>query len=560
MAHSMANNMSHKLSHTMIRGRTYYTNFRLNDSTRFIRISLGTDSFKQAEMLMTQVRPFIPLVQNGTMSVDEFKRRLHGFRVATKKDFDEYLINWLKGGLEEAQRLPELGRYHKQITGEPLSPLDTANEARGYANSHMGHMYNGNDISARMMTAALKKRLTVNESDLDQIHHIASQIDMNQALMSQAYEAFYSGDLIRYQQILDSMASALQKAAPTDKAVVQESFPQNKVALDETSPAIGPTLLEVWNEYINDKGQKWRKQTANENQRFFDVLYHVVGDVPVDSVTKQHIRDSLKVAKNLPTRTRLPYSRMSLAECIDYDVPEDDLIASEHVHKHLKLWRSLLKTYLVDQKDILTKSPTDGISHEVKSNRGGNYTASELSRIKEYLFALPDSDYRKWYFLTLVHTGARRSEIAEIRKHHIRKDDETGRWYIFIKGGKTEHARRQVPIHKTIEAGLRACVENLKDSDPAFGNLPNYTTITDDWVELLRVLEIPDYNEFGLKRRVHSLRHTFISNAIASVGNQALVQFVVGHSRTQSLGITARYTHTPPLKALLPVIDWASRK
>ncbi|KHN91970.1 recombinase XerC [Pectobacterium actinidiae] len=557
----MANNRSHKLSHTMIRGRIYYTNFRQNDSTTPVRLTLGTDSRKQAEVIMNQIRPFIPLVQNGAMDLEEFKLKIQGFRAATKQDFDEYLLNWLKGGLEEAKRLPELGRYHKQITGEPLSPLDTANEAQGYANSHMGHMYNGNDISARMMTAALKKKmLTVNESDLDQIHHIASQIDMNQAFMSQAYEAFYSGDLIRYQQILDSMASALQKAAPTDKAVLQESFPQNKVALDETSPAIGPTLLEVWNEYIKDKGQKWRKQTANENQRFFDVLYHVVGDVPVDSVTKQHVRDSLKVAENLPTRTRLPYSRMSLAECIDYDVPEDDLIASEHVHKHLKLWRSLLKTYLVDQKDILTKSPTDGISHEVKSNRGGKYIDSELSRIKKYLFALPDSDYRKWYFLTLVYTGARRSEIAEIRKQHIRKDEETGRWYIFIEGGKTEHARRQVPIHKTIEAELRACVETLKDSDRVFGNLPNYTTITYDWVELLRVLEIPDYNEFGLKRRVHSLRHTFISHAIASVGNHALVQFVVGHSRTQSLGITARYTHTPPLKALLPVIDWASRQ
>ena len=69
------------------------------------------------------------------------------------------------------------------------------------------------------------------------------------------------------------------------------------------------------------------------------------------------------------------------------------------------------------------------------------------------------------------------------------------------------------------------------------------------------MLDIPDYNEFGLKRRVHSLRHTFISNAIASVGNSSLVQFVVGHSRTQSLGITARYTHRPALKDLIPVVD-----
>ncbi|WP_235855276.1 site-specific integrase [Kosakonia quasisacchari] len=548
----MANNMSHKLSHTMIRGRTYYTNFRLNDSTRFIRVSLGTDSLKQAEMLMSQVRPFIPLVQNGTMSVEVFKLRLQGFRDATKKDFDEYLLNWLRGGLEEAKRLPELGRYHKEITGEPLSPPDTANEAQGYANHHLDKMYSGDDMTARMMIAALKtKKLDVKDADLDQINRVSSQIDMNQALMSQAYEAFYSRDLTRYQQIIDSMGSALQNAVPPVNPAPVE---QNIETITEAAPASGPRLLEAWYDYIKDKGQKWRKQTANENQRFFDILYHVVGDIPVDKISKQHIREALKVAENLPTRTRLPYSRMSLVECIDYDVPEDDLIASEHVHKHLKLWRSLFKTYLVDQKDILTKSPTDGISYEVKPNRGGNYTASELSRIKEYLFALPDSDYRKWYFLTLVYTGARRGEIEKIRKHHIRKDEETGRWYIFIDGGKTEHARRQVPIHRAIEAGLLACVESLKDSDSVF-NLPNYTTITEDWVGLLRLLDIPDYNEFGLKRRVHSLRHTFISNAIAAVGNSTLVQFVVGHSRTQLLGITARYTHTPPLKDLLTVID-----
>lgn len=552
MVHSMANNMSHKLSHTMIRGRTYYTNFRLNDSTRFIRVSLGTDSLKQAEMLMSQVRPFIPLVQNGTMSVEVFKLRLQGFRDATKKDFDEYLLNWLRGGLEEAKRLPELGRYHKEITGEPLSPPDTANEAQGYANHHLDKMYSGDDMTARMMIAALKmKKLDVKDADLDQINRVSSQIDMNQALMSQAYEAFYSRDLTRYQQIIDSMGSALQNAVPPVNPAPVE---QNIETITEAATASGPRLLEAWYDYIKDKGQKWRKQTANENQRFFDVLYHVVGDIPVDKISKQHIREALKVAENLPTRTRLPYSRMSLVECIDYDVPEDDLIASEHVHKHLKLWRSLFKTYLVDQKDILTKSPTDGISYEVKPNRGGNYTASELSRIKEYLFALPDSDYRKWYFLTLVYTGARRGEIEKIRKHHIRKDEETGRWYIFIDGGKTEHARRQVPIHRAIEAGLLACVESLKDSDSVF-NLPNYTTITEDWVGLLRLLDIPDYNEFGLKRRVHSLRHTFISNAIAAVGNSTLVQFVVGHSRNQLLGITARYTHTPPLKDLLTVID-----
>ncbi|CZV95851.1 Uncharacterised protein [Enterobacter cloacae] len=78
MVHSMANNVSHKLSHTMIRGRTYYTNFRLNDSTSFVRLNLGTDSQKQAEVVINQIRPSIPLVQNGTMDIEEFKRKIQG--------------------------------------------------------------------------------------------------------------------------------------------------------------------------------------------------------------------------------------------------------------------------------------------------------------------------------------------------------------------------------------------------------------------------------------------------------------------------------------------------
>jgi len=36
----MANNMPYR----MIRGRTYYTNFRLKDSTSFMRLSPGIDS------------------------------------------------------------------------------------------------------------------------------------------------------------------------------------------------------------------------------------------------------------------------------------------------------------------------------------------------------------------------------------------------------------------------------------------------------------------------------------------------------------------------------------
>lgn len=127
MAHSMANNVSHKLSHTMIRGRTYYTNFRLNDSTSFVRLSLGTDSQKQAEVVMNQIRPYIPLVQNGTMGIEEFKRTIQGYRAATKQDFDSYLLCALERDVAEVERLPELGQQcprYSSVLYRTSSPSD----------------------------------------------------------------------------------------------------------------------------------------------------------------------------------------------------------------------------------------------------------------------------------------------------------------------------------------------------------------------------------------------------------------------------------------------------
>ncbi len=559
MVHSMANNVSHKLSHTMIRGRTYYTNFRLNDSTSFVRLSLGTDSRKQAEVIMNQIRPFIPLVQNGTMSLEEFKRKMQGYRAATKQDFDNYLLHALERDIAEVERLPELGQWHRNIHPNCLlSASDTVEAAQGYSEAHFQRMVNGSDQTANEVLASLHmKKLELSKGDLPFANQVGAALDMSRATVAQAYEAFYSKDLLRYRQLIATLQNQLEeqklKSSPQSRVETNQAF--STEVKDTASQAI--KLSEAWTQYVEEKGQKWRASIANENQRFFDVLIYVIGDKPIDRVTKQDIREALKVTENLPTRTKLPYKRLSLPECIDYDVPEEDLISSQHVEKHLKIWRSLFKTYLVETKDQLEKSPTDGITYEVKPNRRGHFSNTELSKLKTKLFSLENNDWRKWYFLTLIYTGARRGEIASIRKRDIRLDEETSRWYIYIEDGKTEHAQRQIPLNKVLESGLLSLADALNDGDLIFSDLPNYTTATVEWGKLMNETGIPDYDEFGLKRRIHSLRHTFVSHCLASGGvSLPLMQFVVGHSRTQSLGVTSIYTHRPPLKVLLCVVDF----
>ncbi|HGL3851315.1 TPA: tyrosine-type recombinase/integrase [Klebsiella aerogenes] len=535
---------------TTKRGNTYYINFRLPDGT-FFRRSLGTDSLKAVQVTMSRLGPYIPLVQNGSLSVAQFKMHIDGFREATQRDFDTYLLDWLRMGVEEAQRMPDLGRFQRKIDSEAtISPAATVTDAKGRADIHLNRVYSGDDSTARMLLATLhQKKVSFGQRDLDQAYEVAGQIDMHQAMLHQAYEAFYAGDIVRYRALVDSMQSQLveterRKKPATKQAVVTVEAPDD----DNT-----PLLSEAWKLFVAEKGKTWAITISRENNRFYEVLMHVLGDVPVGSITKQHIRQTLAVIENLPRRNLKPYSEMSLAECIDFDVPEDDLISSANVKKHLKIYSSFFKVFLKDGKDILEKSPTEGIKYEVTENKGGHYTKPEMKRLIDRLSTF--TDWRKDYFLTLIFTGARRGEMAAIRKEHIRKDEETARYYIFIEGGKTEHAQRQIPLSKEIETLLLARIKPLKSDDLVFGDLPTYEHIALVWRSLMEDCNVPKYNEFGQKRVIHACRHTFISEAIAKTGNAALVQFVVGHSRTQSLGITARYTHRPPLSDLIQVVD-----
>ncbi|WP_249221031.1 tyrosine-type recombinase/integrase [Serratia rubidaea] len=543
--------MANKLSHTIQRGRTFYTNFRLNDSNKFVRLSLNTDSLKQARIIMARLAPYIPLVQAGSMTVEAFKLRVKGLRDLTRHDLDTFLLRHLEGDISEAESIPQIAKAMGDIPTvsqeEEISAIESEIESR------QKRLFDGDIFSEQLIKESLQAQGFDVSAMENEISLAGTDYDMRQLLLKQAYKAFYTGDIVGYRGLLTEIKKPLQQGSSKLKSDIPK--PPKLSAADSNDDSDFPTITEAWNLYRKEKGLKWRAPVERENQKAIDLLLHIVGDVPVNQVTKQNIRDALQIVENLPRRTIAPYINMTLEECIAADIPEEDLISSENAKKYLKIWRSLFKVYLVDKKDILEKSPTDGITFTVKQNRGGSYSQKEIERIKSLLLAFPDGDWRRDYFLTLIYTGARRGEIANIRKEHIRKDDETGRYYIFVEGGKTEHAQRQIPISKHIEGILRLRADKTPAGAAIFGDLPTHETILKMWLEIMRQADSPSYDEFGLKRRIHSLRHTFISTAIAATGNTTLVQFVVGHSRTQSLGITARYTHRPPLKELLCVVD-----
>ncbi|TAI73752.1 recombinase XerC, partial [Klebsiella pneumoniae] len=136
-----------------------------------------------------------------------------------------YLLDWLRMGVEEAKRMPDLGRFQRKIDSEAtISPAATVTEAKGRAALHLNRVYSGDDSTARMMLAALhQKKVAFSQKDLDQAYEVAGQIDMHQAMLHQAYEAFYAGDIVRYRALVDSMQSQLAETERRKKPAAKQA-------------------------------------------------------------------------------------------------------------------------------------------------------------------------------------------------------------------------------------------------------------------------------------------------------------------------------------------------
>ena len=173
---------------TTKRGNTYYINFRLPDRT-FFRRSLGTDSLKAVQVTMSRLSPYIPLVQNGSLSVAQFKMHIDGFREATQRDFDTYLLDWLRLGVDEVKRMPELGRLNKSIFPDaPISASKSVEEAKGQSEALLNRVYSGDDSTARMLLATLhQKKVSFGQNDIEQAYEVAGQIDMHQTMQTKRW-------------------------------------------------------------------------------------------------------------------------------------------------------------------------------------------------------------------------------------------------------------------------------------------------------------------------------------------------------------------------------------
>ena len=314
----------------------------------------------------------------------------------------------------------------------------------------------------------------------------------------------------------------------------------------QLSGVVGLTLHEAWCKYSTYKG--WTEKTASTNLLMYENICNFLGaETDVGVLTKHDLRSCLQQISLLPKRNIKKYKGMSLSEALAASVPDEDRLSGKYVREHLKLMQGLFSGYLTKHLELLVSSPTDGVSYEYADTRFGCLPDAEV--VSVVTKAAQCEEWVYYFVLLAAYSGARRSEIANLKMSDF-KVDADGISYFIIKKGKTAAAVRRVPIHsELIKRGLLHYVKASTDLLFSVAH-QNPNRVTDAFNDLLSLKT----SEFGERLSLHSLRHTFVTKARSKGVEIGTVQELVGHSK-RGAGVTDRYTHRYELADLRDAVE-----
>ncbi|MBB1429472.1 DUF3258 domain-containing protein [Pseudoalteromonas sp. SG43-4] len=346
------------------------------------------------------------------------------------------------------------------------------------------------------------------------------------------------------------LASCLTKDSE-QKHLLDSMFNKNSHTITDSQPREekqqiqGPLFSEVYTEFLDFKVKAGLSdRLIKEYARHYEAWCLLSEDKPIESYKASDIGRFIDRCFQLPKKNCAPYSKMSLQECLDFDVPEDDLVTPKTAQGYYKWLQGIFSYAKRDTVEYIQHSPCT-IKRDFKQRIRGAFNSAELNKFETFAMQTK-SAWQKWSLLLAMYSGARRTEIYQLRKSDIRIED--GIHYILVTDEhesqrlKTNNAKRKIPIHKRlIELGFLEYVDQSQER--ILYEITSAESITSWFGRLVVALEIPSVNELDELRSYHSFRHTFISNIRNNhMFDLSLIQKVVGHELSKG-GITDTYTH-----------------
>ncbi|MBF0502380.1 MAG: site-specific integrase [Candidatus Riflebacteria bacterium] len=179
-------------------------------------------------------------------------------------------------------------------------------------------------------------------------------------------------------------------------------------------------------------------------------------------------------------------------------------------------------------KSPVKRWPTVKVTSKKPESIGG-YAQDEIRKILAHFAGNPIYDY----FMGLIYTGCRRSELWAITIADIDFHNGAIRISSMKTGTNPTNQFRHIEIHRDLLPILRRRAEGKRQSDAIF-------PIQGKGLWLLRALR-KACKDLGIQyRRLHGLRHTFISTLLNVGTPLRAVMEMAGHSDFET---TLRYSH-----------------
>ncbi|ABZ78606.1 integrase family protein [Shewanella halifaxensis HAW-EB4] len=579
----------HGFKHLYLRNNTYYFRFVLRRhrikhqfslSLKSTEFSEAIVSWKKISLEVTKLKKLVQTYQKH--ETDEIRRLVNGFKISMQEKLTMHHIDPIIAELEQSytsnvHMLKVLGRncpidfperFHHMLAslGNNACGMPVGEKLYEVMDS-----ISNEDMSAFLQyLASILIRFTASDEDfnVDGLAETAKEILAKHNLC-------FDEQSLEFQVLLSKLRTSSQIRNTLIETVVCEDgvkereltqllqtptvvASEAKTKIDVVSSA--PHFSAVYAEFLQHKikKEKLADKVQQDYARKYVVWQSLTEDKPIDLYSPKDIGRFIDRCFELPKMNIAPYSKMSWAERLEVDVPEEDMISPKSVSHFYKWLQGVFAYAKRDTIGYINASPCS-IKREYKSRTRGVFDDIEL---QVFLKAADDEKqvWRKWMIYLGIYTGARRGELVQLRKEDVKFDTATKRHYLLITDEhesqklKTENAKRKIPLHMDlINAGFIEYVESCKER--VFDRVNNREVVTAWFARQMQNIEINSINELGHIRSFHSFRHTFITKLMNEGVQVNLLQQVVGHE-ISSFGITSNYTHkSTELKHVLPVVD-----
>jgi integrase len=527
-----------KIKYTIIKGNIFYLNFRV-PFYKTIRISLQTDSKRQAQLVIDNITPLILKIKQVGLTMNTIE---HFYPLIPPQTTINTLVYILTMKIKEHANhvlfptSTNSFRFKKEFNFS-LDDLDINAEVEGVSEEYLEAFID--TCRNQDVEASLEYLRSDKMGVLDTLWNKDDPFYGNATravgfLNNVSQEIAKLLDTYSYESVKNKLEQ-LQKYSDELNGVE----PIKDVQVIEPKTPSTPLFSKVIQDYINantNNGKKWSKATLDKNNRELSILLEAIGDIPVGDIDSHILDDTFAgVIKGLPMGNKKPYNKMDIKQLIEVarnnEIQDpDDVVAPKTSLEYKKTIQGFF-VYCREERIIKT-SPTDGMMCKFhKRNERGMFTNLETKAMYEFCIKEKDS-YKKWCVPLMIYTGCRNNEVAQLTTKDIKKCTDTGILYLHIneldgKRVKSKAGIRQVPIHsKLIEAGFLDYVQSCD------GELfPSITskTLTRFYQVLKNNLSLPITDELGNRLALYSTRHRFITTLLNATGKLELVQSIVGH-------------------------------